>query len=109
MIMMIIIVFLAVFFVMVLVMSLALPPMMRHIDIIVPFVAYEIDRSSASIIFLTVLVPVLLMTRRHVQINRLHDMTWRGSNHDGFWVNELRLRSVPNVNAPIKARLAGTD
>jgi len=104
------VVFLAVFFVMVLVMSLAVRPVMRHIDIVVPFVAHEIDRSSASIIFLTVLAPVLLMPRRYVQINRLFDnVTWHGLNHDGLWVNELRLRSVSNVNAPIKARLADTD
>jgi hypothetical protein len=90
-------------------MSLAVRLMMRHIDIVVPFVAHEIDRSSASIMFLTVLAPVFLMTRRYVQINRLYDIAWRGSNHDGFWVNEFRLRSVSNVNAPIKARLAGTD
>ena len=102
---------LAVFFVTVLVMSLAVRPVMRHIDIVVPFVAHEIDGSSASIIFCAVFVPVFLMTRRYVHIERLlyYDAPRRGSNHDGSFVNEFRPRSVPNINAPIKARLADTD
>ena len=61
-----------------LVILLAARLVMRHIDIVVPFVAHEIDRSSASIIFLTVLAPVFLMTRRYVQIDRLDNGPWRG-------------------------------
>src|SRR5512136_1863603 len=105
-----IVVLLAVLFVMVLVISLSVFPMIRHINIVVPLVTHEIDGSSASIIFLTVLAPVLLMTRRYVQIKRLLDNVTRcGSNHDGSWVNEFRVRSVPNVNTSIKTRLADTD
>jgi hypothetical protein len=102
---------LVVFFVTVLVMSLAVRPVMRHIDIVVPFVAHEIDWSSASIIFGAVFVPVFLMTGRYVHIERLLycDAPRRGSNQDGSFVNEFRPRSVPNINAPIKARLANTD
>ena len=101
----------AVSFVTVIVMSLAVRPVMRHIDIIVPFVTHEIDRSSTSIIFGAVLVPVLLMTRRYVHIERLLycDAPRRGADHDWSFVNEFRPRSVPNVNAPIEPRLTDTD
>ena len=93
------------------VVSLAARPVMRHIDIVVPFVTHEIDWSSASIIFGAVFVPVFFMTGRYVHIERLlyYDAPRRGSNHDGSFVNEFRPRSVPNINAPIKARLADTD
>jgi len=83
---------------------------LRHIDIIVPPVTHEIDRLSASIIFAAVFAPFLLMTRRHVQVDRLIDNAGRRMpDHDGLCVNEFRSRIVSNVNAAIKTRLADAD
>jgi hypothetical protein len=84
--------------------------MLRYIDIIVPPVTNEIDRLAAGIIFAAVLAPVLLMTRRHVQVHRLINNAGRhGSNHDGSRVNEFGLREASDVNASIKTGLADAD
>jgi hypothetical protein len=84
--------------------------MMRNIDIIVPLIPHEIDRLAASIIFAAVLAPVFLMTRRHMEVDRLSNNVNRcGPNHNGLCVNELGLRKVSDINATIKTRLADTD
>lgn len=82
----------------------------RNIDIIIPLVTHEIDRSVTSIIFTAVLAPFFLMTGRDVQVSWLINNTGRRSlNHDGFRVNELGLRKVSNVNTAIEAGLADAD
>lgn len=84
--------------------------MLRYIDIIVPFIPHEIDRLAAGIIFAAVLAPVFLMTRRHMEVDRLSNNVNRcGPNHNGLCVNELGLRKVTDINATIKTRLADTD
>jgi hypothetical protein len=83
---------------------------LRHIDIFVPPVAHEIDRSAAGIIAVAVSAPVFRMTGRHAHVDRLIDNAgWHGPDHDGSRVNELRLRIVSDVDAAIKAGLADTD
>jgi hypothetical protein len=83
---------------------------MRHIDIMVPRVANEIDVSVAGIILGAVLLPIFCMAGRHSQINRLlNNPNRRGSNQDWFWVNNFRSRGVSNVDMSIKARLPDTD
>ena len=106
-----VVMFLTVLFVTVIVRPSAALPVMRHIDIVVPIVTHEIDRPSASIIFGAVFVPVFLMTRRYVHIERrlYYSAPGRGSNHDGSFVNEFRPGSVPDVNVPVKARLTHTE
>ena len=83
---------------------------LRYIDIVVPPVTHEIDRSAAGIIFVAVLAPFFLMTRRHVQVDRLINDTCRSvPDYDGLCVNEFGLRIVSDVNAAIKTRLADAD
>ena len=83
---------------------------LRYIDIIIPPVPHEIDRLAASIIFAAVLAPFFLMTRRHVQVDRLINNTGRSvPDHDGLCVNEFGLRIVSDVNAAIKTGLAYAD
>ena len=83
---------------------------MRHIDIIIPPIADEIDRLAASIIFAAVFAPFFLMTRRYVQIDWLsYNVNRCGPNNDWFCVNKFRPRIVSDVNAAIKAGLADAD
>ncbi len=83
---------------------------MRHIDIIVPLIAYEIDRLTAGIIFAAVLAPMFLMAGRYVQVDGVSNNACRcGPNDDRSCVDEFRLRSVSDVNASIKTGLADTD
>ncbi len=92
------------------VMFLVMLPVIRHIYIVVPSVAHKIDRSAASVIFLTVFAPILFMAGRYVQIERLYDdrSRWR-CDHDWLWVNDFRRRRITNVNTPVKAGFAYTD
>jgi hypothetical protein len=84
--------------------------LMRNIDIVVPSIFYEIDRVAAGIVFAAVLAPVLLMTGRYVQIDRLINDTSRGGpNHDRSCVNDFGLGKTPDVNAAVKAGLSDTD
>ncbi len=84
--------------------------LMRNIDIIVPFVFYEIDRMATGIVLTAVLAPVLRMSRRHVQVNRLIDDACRsGMNDEGSCVNNFGMGKTPDVNAAVKARLGNAD
>ena len=44
----------------------------RDIFIVVPVILHEVDRSPTRMVLRTMLVPMLLMPRRDVQIDRLH-------------------------------------
>lgn len=81
-----------------------------HVNVIVPSIAHEIDGAATGIILGAVLAPVFLMTGRYVQVDRLIDNPGRNCmNHDGFCVDNFRLRIISDVNAAIKAGLADTD
>ena len=83
---------------------------MRRVDIIVPTVLNEIDRSTASIIFGAVLLPVFCVAGWHVQINWLFNNVRRARlNYDWTWVNEFWPRGASNVDLTIKARLPYAD
>jgi len=76
---------------------------MRHIDIIVPLIFHEIDRSVTGVVLTAMLAPFFLMTGSYVQADWLINNTGRRpSNHDGVCVNDFRLRCVSDVNAAIK-------
>lgn len=49
----------------------ALTVIMRHVDVVVPVFFYKIDRLIAGIVTVTVFIPSLSMTRRHIKIYRL--------------------------------------
>ena len=81
-----------------------------HIYVIVPSIAHEIDGAATGIILGAVLAPVFLMAGRYVHVDRLIDNPGRSCmNHDGFCVDNFRLRIISDVNAAIKAGLADTD
>lgn len=81
-----------------------------YINVIIPSIAHEIDGAATGIILGAVLAPVFLMTGRYVQVDRLIDNPGRSCmNHDGFCVDNFRLRIISDVNVAIKAGLADTD
>ncbi len=68
-------------FVMVFVMAVPMPIVVvipaimsvtRYVFVVVPVIAHEVDRSAAGMVLGTMLVPVLLVPRRDVQVDRLH-------------------------------------
>ncbi len=91
-------------------MLLGIRLLMRNIDIVVPFILYEIDRMAAGVVLAAVLAPVLRMAGRHMHINWLINDTDRyGMNHHRSCVDEFRLGKTADVNAAVKARLVDTD
>jgi hypothetical protein len=42
----------------------------RHVFFVVPIIAHKVDRSTAGVVLRTMLAPVFLVTRRHVQVDR---------------------------------------
>ena len=44
----------------------------RHVFIVVPIVTYEIHRPAAGIVLSAMFVPVLFMSWRDMQVDRLH-------------------------------------
>jgi hypothetical protein len=42
-------------------------PVTRHVDLVVPLVLHEIDRPPTGVILVTVLAPMLRVTRRHAE------------------------------------------
>ena len=82
----------------------------RHIDFLIPLIAHKIDRSATGIVFFTMLFPIFLVPGWDVQVQRLgHHPPRRGNDHDRFWINELRLWKVSDVNMSIKTGLANAD
>jgi hypothetical protein len=85
-------------------------PVARDVFVVIPIVAHEVDRSPASVVFRTVLAPVLLVTRRHMQVDRLYrNVLRRPHNYDRLRVDDRRPRNVANVNLSVKAGLAYCD
>ena len=42
----------------------------RHVFFVVPIIAHKVDRSTAGVVLRAMLAPVLLVTLRHVQVDR---------------------------------------
>jgi len=82
----------------------------RDVFVVVPIVAYEIDRSAACAVLRTMLVPVFLMSRRDVQVYRLcRNILRRSRNHDGLRIDDRRPGNIADIDLPIESRLADAD
>lgn len=71
-----------------------------------PVFLHEVDRLAACVVATAVFFPIFLMTRRHIQVNRLL-MNRYGRLHDDnrLGINDAGLGKGPNVNAPVYPRL----
>jgi len=82
----------------------------RHILIVVPIIPHKVDGPAACVVLPAVLVPVLLMSRWHVQIDRLRCDVLRGSgDHDRLRIDNRRSRNIANIDLAIEPRLAEAD
>ena len=83
---------------------------MGNIDIIVPTFLHEIDRLTARMVAVAMLVPVLRMAGRHVQVDRLRGHThWYRLDHDGLGVEDRRRCHGADINVAIEAWLTNAD
>ena len=77
----------------------------RHIDIVVPVIAHEIDGAAAGVVFSAVFVPVFIVARWYPEVK------WRPChrywlNHDGLGINNCWSRKITDIDVAIKAGLA---
>jgi hypothetical protein len=82
----------------------------RHIFVVVPIIPYEVDRSAACTILPTMLVPVFLMSRRNVQVDRLHcNMLRRSLDDNGLCEHDRRPRNIADINLTVETGLTDAD
>jgi hypothetical protein len=79
----------------------------RGINVVVPIIAYEIDRPAAGIISTAVVFPFLSLAGWHSQIHWLLYYTYRYRlNQNRLTIYDLWLGKIANVDMPIKAGLS---
>jgi hypothetical protein len=82
----------------------------RHILAVVPIVPNKIHGSPARMIFRAMSRPMLLMARRHVQVDRLVSEGGIPVNHHRPRIDQRRrLRHISNIDLPKESGLAHVD
>src|SRR5262252_212048 len=82
----------------------------RNVHVVVPAFLHEVDRLATCVVLSAVLVPVLCVSRRHMQVDRLtHHPHRHGSDQDRFRVDQLRWWQASDVDTTIEAGLADAD
>lgn len=82
----------------------------RNVLVVVPIIAYEVDRSATCVILPAMFVPVLLMSWRDVQVDRLsRNIFRRARDYDRLCKHDRRPRNVANINLAVEAWLADAD
>src|SRR6266705_585770 len=80
-------------------------PVARYVYVVVPVVTDKVDRPTAGVVGRTMLAPVLLMTRRNVQIDRRgHHDHRRRLNHHRMRVHQLRRWKIADSDLAVEAR-----
>jgi hypothetical protein len=82
----------------------------RHVFIVVPVIAHEIDRPAAGVVLRAVFAPVFLVARRHVQVERRGREELRHLlDHHRLGINNWRLRNAADVDLSEESGLADSD
>jgi hypothetical protein len=85
-------------------------PIARGIHVVIPVVAYEIDRYPTGVILGAMLVPVFRMAGRYMEIDRgLGRSAGKRPDHHGLGVNDLGPRKAADIDLTIKTGLADPD
>ena len=75
-----------------------------------PLVSDEVDALAAGAVLPTIPLPVLLMSRRNVEVDgRLFDVYGGGSNDDRLRLNNGDARKLADIDSPVDARLVDVD
>ncbi len=82
----------------------------RHVFVVVPVIAHEVDPPAAGVVLRTMLAPVLLVPRRYVKVNRRCRNEFRRLlDHHGLRIDQLRLRRVADIDLPEESGLADSN
>jgi hypothetical protein len=83
--------------------------MARHVFAVVPIVTHKVHGAATGVIFTAMPCPVLLVSRRHVQIQRRSGERRIPVNHDGTRINQLRVRDITDIDLTKESGLADID
>ncbi len=82
----------------------------RHVFIVVPVIAHEVDSPAAGVVLRTMLAPVLLVPWRYMKVNR------RGRNelrrlldYHRLRIDQLWLRKIADIDLAEESGLSDTD
>ena len=79
----------------------------RHVFVMVPVIAHEVDPPAAGVVLRTMHAPVPLVPRRHVKVNRRSGNEFRRlPDHHGLRINQLWLGSVADIDLTEESGLA---
>ena len=82
----------------------------RHVFVVIPVIAHEVDAPAAGVVLRTMHAPVLLVPGRHVKVNRRSRNEFRRlPDHHGLRIDQLRLGSVADVDLTEESGLADSD
>ena len=82
----------------------------RHVFVVVPVIAHEVDPPAAGVVLRTMAAPVLLVPRRHVKVNRRGRNEFRRLlDHHGLRIDKLWLRKVADIDLAEESGLADSD
>jgi hypothetical protein len=82
----------------------------RHVFVVVPVVAHEVDPAAAGVVLGAMPAPVVLVPWRHVKVNRRGRGEFRRLPDDhGLCIDQWWLRSVPDVDLAEESGLADSD
>jgi hypothetical protein len=82
----------------------------RHVFVVVPVIADEVDPPATGVVLRTMLSPVLLVPRRHVKVNRRSRNEFRRLlDHHGLRIDQLWRRSIADIDLTKESRLADAD
>lgn len=85
-------------------------PVAWHIFPVVPIVPNKEDGPTTGVILAAVARPVLLVSRRHMQVDGLVAEGWIPVNHHGTRIDQCgRLRHFTNIDLAEEPRLANVD
>lgn len=78
-----------------------------NVHLVVPAVLNKIDTFTAGIVLTAMFAPVPCVAWRHVQVDRI---SWRHPhNQTRLAIEQTRPRSIANIDASVKIRLADAD
>jgi hypothetical protein len=85
-------------------------PLPRNVFVVVPIIPHKVDRSTACVVLRAMPVPMLLVSWRDVQVDRLHcNILGRPRNHDRLRIDHGWPRDIADIDLPIEPRLADAD
>lgn len=90
-----------------LILAIVLLLVSRHVFIVVPVISHEIDSSATGVVLSTMLAPMLLVSGRHMQVNRRSRNEFRSLlNYHRLRIDQLRLRRVADIDLAEETGLA---